>query len=266
MNWDNFYIFGILSIINFLISIFFVIKNKNDERIIKSAVIFSFIGIFIFLLFIIGFWIYMERPPLRTMGETRLWFSFFLSIIGITTYILWKNKIGLVFANILSSIFIIINIFNVEIHYKTLMPALQSIFFIPHVAIYMLAYAMLSVAFILSIFSILKNEKEKKGYLNLIDNYVYVGTALLTIGMLLGALWAKEAWGDYWNWDIKESWALITWFLFLCYIHYRLYKNHKHKIAVIIVIFAFVALQMCWYGVNYLPHSENSIHLYNSDN
>ena len=70
----------------------------------------------------------MERPPLRTMGETRLWFSFFLSIIGITTYILWKNKIGLVFANILSSIFIIINIFNVEIHYKTLMPALQSIF------------------------------------------------------------------------------------------------------------------------------------------
>ncbi len=45
------------------------------------------------------------------------------------------------------------------------------------------------------------------------DTLVYIGTAFLTFGMLSGALWAKEAWGHYWNWDPKETWALITWLL-----------------------------------------------------
>ena len=58
--------------------------------------------------------------------------------------------------------------------------------------------------------------------MSLCDNLVYVGMAFLTIGMLFGALWAKEAWGHYWNWDPKETWAAATWLGYLIYIHYRL--------------------------------------------
>ena len=54
------------------------------------------------------------------------------------------------------------------------------------------------------------------------DNLVYAGVAFLSIGMLLGSLWAKEAWGNYWSWDPKETWAVITWMGYLIYIHLRL--------------------------------------------
>jgi ABC-type transport system involved in cytochrome c biogenesis permease subunit len=82
--------------------------------------------------------------------------------------------------------------------------------------------------------------------------------------MLFGALWAKEAWGHYWTWDPKETWAAITWVSYLVYIHLRLSKPLKYKTALIIMLFSFLFLQMCWYGINYLPSAKgNSVHVYN---
>ena len=85
------------------------------------------------------YWISLERPPMRTMGETRLWYSFFLPLAGIITYGRWKYKWILGFSTILSLVFVCINIFKPEIHNKTLMPALQSPWFTPHVIVYMFA-------------------------------------------------------------------------------------------------------------------------------
>ena len=96
------------------------------------------------------------------------------------------------------------------------------------------------------------------------DNLVYAGTACITLGMLMGAIWAKEAWGHYWSWDPKETWAAITWIGYLIYIHYRLKRSSSNKIAMVILIIAFVMLQICWYGVNYLPSAKQSIHTYSS--
>ena len=95
------------------------------------------------------------------------------------------------------------------------------------------------------------------------DNLVYVGLAFMTIGMLFGALWAKEAWGHYWSWDPKETWAAITWFAYLVYVHYRQIPTLKPKLALWVLLISFVLLQMCWWGINYLPSAQgSSVHVY----
>ena len=63
--------------------------------------------------------------------------------------------------------------------------------------------------------------------MELCDNLVNVGLAFMTLGMLFGALWAKEAWGHYWSWDPKETWAAATWLGYLCYIHFRMNRRQK---------------------------------------
>ena len=84
----------------------------------------------------------------------------------------------------------------------------------------------------------------------------------LTLGLLFGALWAKEAWGHYWTWDPKETWAIITWLCYLIYIHFRYLYHNKSKIALWILVCSFIILLICWFGINYISAAENSIHTY----
>ena len=99
--------------------------------------------------FIIGLWSTLQRPPLRTMGETRLWYSFFALISGLLTYLRWRYKWILSYSTVLAAVFIIINIAKPQIHDQSLMPALQSVWFIPHVTVYMFSYSLLGCAFLL---------------------------------------------------------------------------------------------------------------------
>ena len=192
------------------------------------------------------------------MGETRLWYSLFISITVLVLYLRWQYKFLLSFGALLASLFTIINIVQPEIHNTPLMPALQSVWFIPHVTIYMLAYAILAAAQIMALVA------WKKGWhlMPQTDILVRVGSALILRGMRMGSVWAKQAWGNYWTWDIKENWAAITWLLYIAYIHLRRYYTHKYGYALLIISLAFIALQITWYGVNYLPAADSSLHIY----
>ena len=89
--------------------------------------------------------------------------------------------------------------------------------------------------------------------------------AFLTFGKLSGSGWAKDSWGHYWGWDPKETWAAITWLAYMLYIHYRKAESKDIQTAAWIIITAFICLQMCWWGINYLPSAKgNSIHTYNT--
>ncbi|MDO4197232.1 MAG: cytochrome c biogenesis protein CcsA, partial [Prevotellaceae bacterium] len=92
------------------------------------------------------------------------------------------------------------------------------------------------------------------------NHFMRSSSALLIIGMLTGSVWARQAWGDYWAWDPKENWAAVTWFVSLIFLHLM---NKKGMKAATILILAFLALQITWYGVNYLPSAMSSIHTYN---
>ena len=262
MEWNHFIYFALPAV--FCWGMGAMAAYRPDKSL--QVVLWTVVGLAIFMAFIVGMWVSLERPPLRTMGETRLWYSFFLPVAGIITYIRWRYKWILSFSTVMSLVFICINLFKPEIHNKTLMPALQSPWFAPHVIVYMFAYAMLGAGTVVAVYLLVRSRKRaiEPGVMNLCDNLVYVGTAFLTIGMLFGALWAKEAWGHYWAWDPKETWAAATWFSYLVYIHFRLGRPLKSRPALVILLVSFVLLQMCWYGINYLPAAQGvSVHTYN---
>ena len=268
MTWNSFIWFGMASVACSAVAAV-ISACANDHWSVSSlryrklriwSIALASVAIAVLAAFITGLWISLERPPLRTMGETRLWYSFFALVSGLFTYLRWRYRWILSFSTILSTVFIIINILKPEIHDQSLMPALQSPWFIPHVTVYMFSYSLLGCAFLIAVAGLFNS---KKKMLSSADTLVYAGTAFLTFGMLSGALWAKEAWGHYWSWDPKETWALITWLCYLLYIHLRLVGRVSRNILYLLLIFSFICLQMCWWGVNYLPSAQESIHIYN---
>jgi ABC-type transport system involved in cytochrome c biogenesis permease subunit len=91
---------------------------------------------------------------------------------------------------------------------------------------------------------------------------VEIGSVALGLGLCFGALWAKKAWGQYWSWDIKETAALITWGIFVLYIHLQKIEKISRKFSLILIIIGFLSLQFTWYGVKYLPNSQKSPHTF----
>ena len=256
LGWNTFIYFGVCAIAFFVASSVTSICRRR-----KVSVLLACLGSMTLASFIGAFWIEIGRPPLKTMGETRLWYSFFASLAGLFTYIRWKYKWILSFSTVLSTVFILLNILKPEIHDQTLMPALQSAWFIPHVTVYMFSYSLLGCAFLIGLAALIKSSASNELLLSA-DTLVYIGVAFLTFGMLSGAIWAKEAWGHFWNWDPKETWALVTWSVYLMYIHLRIYGKGSRNLLCFLLIFAFACLQMCWWGINYLPSAQDSIHVY----
>lgn len=259
MSWTLFLPHALVAALCWLSGAFLAFRGKR-----KWALGISGIGSIVFLLFIVGLWIGLERPPMRTMGETRLWYSFFLSVIGLMLYKQCKYKWILGFSSLMSIVFVCINLFKPEIHSKTLMPALQSAWFVPHVIVYMFAYAMLGAVTLFAVYLWFRKSPEESTdeELSVCDRLVRIGWAFLSLGMTMGALWAKEAWGDYWTWDPKETWAFATWLSYLLYLHLRP-SNKNQNLLFAWLIFSFILLQMCWWGINFLPSAQGvSIHTY----
>ena len=312
MSWDSFVWFALAA------SLFWIsgaIVSVISKRRLPAAVLTG-CGSAIFMTFIVGVWISLGRPPLRTMGETRLWFSLFLSLIGLVVYLRWRYRWVLPFGCLMAVMFAGINIFKPEIHTEELMPALRSPWFVPHVIVYMFAYAVMGIATILAIRILWLTRRSAagsapapgsttpatvdaaasplspslQGDLRLCDTLVRMGWGFITMGIVMGALWAKQAWGDYWTWDPKETWAAATWLSYLLYMHLRQgsalssvtsagsvniarqnspaievasHSNKALRRTLFLLIFSFILLQMCWWGVNYLPSAQGfSLHTY----
>jgi cytochrome c-type biogenesis protein CcsB len=95
-----------------------------------------------------------------------------------------------------------------------------------------------------------------------LDNISYriigLGFPLLTIGIIAGAVWANEAWGSYWSWDPKETWALITWLVFAAYLHARITKGWQGRRPAILAATGFAVVWVCYLGVNILGKGLHS--------
>jgi len=95
-----------------------------------------------------------------------------------------------------------------------------------------------------------------------LDNISYrvigLGFPLLTIGIIAGAVWANEAWGSYWSWDPKETWALITWLVFAAYLHTRITRGWQGRGPAVLAATGFVVVWVCYLGVNFLGQGLHS--------
>jgi ABC-type transport system involved in cytochrome c biogenesis permease subunit len=229
----------------------------------RLADIFMVAGILLTAVFIAGLWLELKRPPLRTMGETRLWYSFFLASAGFLAYKHWNYPWMLGFSGLLAAVFSGINLFKPEIHSAALMPALQSYYFVPHVTVYILSYSILAVAAVAAVIQLgkLRRGRPDGQLYAFLDNVVYLGLGFLMLGLITGAAWAQEAWGHYWSWDPKETWALITVVAYLLYIHLRL-TDARPRLALLALPLAFIFLMITWLGVSYLPTAPGSVHVY----
>ncbi len=250
-------IFLVISCV-WLFSLILILFKKNS-----IGVLFATIGTLLLLFFMVQLWVKLDRPPMRTLGETRLWYALFLPSIGLLIYAKWKYTWFLLYTVLMAWIFLFINYLHLENFSKTLMPALQSIWFIPHVLVYMIAYALLAASSLVAFKNLINSKKNQIiETIVLADQLVYVGFSFLTLGLLFGALWAKTAWGSYWTWDPKEVWAFLTWLAYLIYLHYRFFKPIEIKKANWMLVLAFVILLLCWFWVNYSPIAKNSVHTY----
>lgn len=133
-------------------------------------------------------------------------------------------------------------------------PALRSSWLVLHVSFAFIGEAFFAVAFSASVYYLAIKDQERR---NRTDRIIYtsigIGYPLFTAGALIfGAIWAQYAWGSYWSWDPKETWALITWIVYTGYLHARLIKKIKGKLLAILSIIGFAFTMFTFFGVNYL--------------
>ncbi|NMD01478.1 MAG: cytochrome c biogenesis protein CcsA [Bacteroidales bacterium] len=236
-----------------------------DKKLIYRNSIHLFLSAYslLFLAFIVLLWVEMGRAPLRTLGETRLWYAFFIPLMTLVLYYRGKWRWVVPYGSLMAIVFLIINLVKPENFSKELMPALQSVWFAPHVIVYIFSYAIFGMVTLFSIHQLFYVKVKKwDEWSSASDTMIYIGFALLTLGLLFGAIWAKQAWGHYWTWDPKEVWALITWMIYLLYMHYRLAFKPEYSLAAKILIIAFILLLLCWFGIHYMPIASQSVHTY----
>lgn len=157
---------------------------------------------------------------------------------------------------------------NVQDEITPLVPALHSNWLTYHVLTCFLAYSSFAVSFGASIVYLLKSKKMGKASTQAakteeiipafesLDEIIYktiaIGFLLLTVGIITGSVWANYAWGSYWGWDPKETWSLITWFIYAAFLHARLTRDWRGKKTAVISIIGFCCVLFTFLGVNYL--------------
>lgn len=154
LTWDEFIGFALSATLLWVGGAFAAFRSTEFS---KKAFALTCTGLCIYAAFIICFWISLQRPPLRTQGETRLWYSFFLMLCGLLTYRRWHYRWILPLSTLLTLVFVIMNLMNPEQHDRSLMPALQSYWFVPHVTVYIFAYAVFGCAFLLALAGVIKH-------------------------------------------------------------------------------------------------------------
>ncbi|MCQ2096047.1 MAG: cytochrome c biogenesis protein CcsA [Bacteroidaceae bacterium] len=169
----------------------------------------------------------------------------------------WNLKVTLPLTAVLTVSFTLLSVYR--INFLTLMPALRSWWFLPHLCLYMIAYSLMAVAVAIGLAGTFRLRLPDSLAHGIENGLMRSSSALLVLGMLTGSVWARQAWGDYWTWDPKENWAAVTWLVSLIHIHI---PRHHHRWRLAILLLAFLALQVTWYGVNYLPSASDSLHTY----
>lgn len=135
-------------------------------------------------------------------------------------------------------------------------PALQSPFFIPHVLVYMISYCMGAVAFILTILSFFKKGDDLNRYELGIYDCISIVFPFMTMGLFFGSIWANEVWGHFWSWDTKENFSLVTWCLYMVYLHFRKSPKLK-KYARLVALLGFVGIIFTFLFANILDAGSN---------
>ena len=201
----------------------------------------------------------MSRPPVSNMFETLLWVSWAALLISFIMVLIRKTKFPLIVGGVVCFLCLFISDTASSILSNQLEPleaVLRSNFWLStHVLIITMSYSAFFLAFIMGdflIFQFLMGYKQSKNHFWFLQRVLQVGVFLLTLGTLLGAIWADYSWGRFWGWDPKEVWALVSLLGYLALLHARLQGWIKEFGLAIGSICCFFLIIMAWYGVNFI--------------
>lgn len=230
-----------------------------------STVLFS-LGSLVSFSAILWSWYFIGHPPFGNMYHVMVILStcFFPVYLVIVVYKKMDWLTGYFPLIAASPIIFALILGNDNLWHQP--PALQSVWFIPHVVSYMISYSMATIAFLLDVVVFVKKRvnnswkanKEKEASYQLL----ILAFPLMTFGLISGAIWADCIWASYWSWaDPKETWSLITWTLYVIYFHCQKTPQMRDY-AGIAHAFAFLALLTTFLLVNLLPELSSPLHSY----
>jgi cytochrome c-type biogenesis protein CcsB len=228
---------------------------------------------------IVGRWIEADRAPFKSLFESLVFLSFTMGAVYLVMERLYRTRVFGTLAAVGSfgSLAYAVTKWDAEI--VKLPPALQSGWFIPHVVVYFIGYGALFFATAVAVVQLLASrypffrrllevkagtvlsgkplDLERVSY-----DAIRFGFVLLTVGLLVGSVWAKSAWGDYWVWDPKENWSLVTWLVYGAHLHLRRVKGWRGNKGAWLAIAGFGVVMFTYLGMEMLPTAQESAHVY----
>ncbi len=218
---------------------------------------------------VVGRWIEAGRPPFKTLFETMVFYPWCVALVTLVLVGLHRLFVLVPFSAGVSLAGLAYALARPDVELVNLPPALQSVWFVPHVVTYFVAYAGLFASFVLAGLALIappRREGPTEARAGSMEEYAHhaavFGAVALTLGLVMGAVWGKFAWGDYWSWDPKENWALVTWLSYMAYLHLRHVPGWQGRRAMWILVASFGAVVFTYLGVNLLPAADKSLHVY----
>lgn len=236
------------------IALFYTIYRMTKKREIKvlNIALPILLGVsFLALTFGLALrWIISGNIPMSNGYESMLTVAWFVMLISILMQL--RIRIVMVFGFLISGFFLLVSHINqMDPAIGQMMPVLNSPLLSIHVSIIMMSYALLSLTFICGIMGIcLRSHGEELQALSRI--FLYPALTTMGFGIFIGAIWANVSWGNYWSWDSKETWALITFMIYAVVVHtHSLPVFRKPLVYHIYITLAFLSIAMTYFGVNY---------------
>jgi cytochrome c-type biogenesis protein CcsB len=219
------------------------------------------------------------RAPLKSLFESLVFFAFNIGLLYVVAERLYRTRVFGLPAAFMAFGAMAYALLKWDAEIVKLPPALQSGWFVPHVMVYFVGYAAVAFATGVAVVQLLASRvpfvrrltEMKAGSILTgqpldLDAIAYgvvrFGFIMLTLGLLVGSVWAKSAWGDFWVWDPKENWSLVTWLVYGAYLHLRKVRGWRGDRAAWLAIIGFAVVMFTYLGMGLLPTAEESAHVY----
>jgi ABC-type transport system involved in cytochrome c biogenesis permease subunit len=252
----------VTSLYLFLFFVHLIYFATKRERVLSFAWVALYVTFGLHTAGLVARWVESYRlsvghAPLSNFYESLIFYGWCIALTVISMKKRLRFPLLTMFACLIALGFMGYASFSSSVDKKIqpLIPALQSNWLHIHVFTCFIAYAAFAVSFLAALFSIFNWKRIMPPEETLEElNYrsVMVGFPMLSAGILTGAVWAHYAWGSYWSWDPKETWSLITWFMYAAFIHARLNRGWRGRKAAVLSIIGFVAVLFTFLGVNFL--------------
>ncbi|HEY7724768.1 MAG TPA: c-type cytochrome biogenesis protein CcsB [Anaeromyxobacteraceae bacterium] len=230
---------------------------------------------------IVGRWIQADRAPFKSLFESLVFFSFTMGVVYLAMEKLYRTRVFGALAAMGSFLGLAYAVAKWDAEIVKLPPALQSGWFVPHVVVYFIGYGAAFFATVVAAVQLLAGHVPwvrrmltlRAGTMlsgraldleQITYDAVKFGFTMLTVGLLVGSVWAKSAWGDYWVWDPKENWSLVTWLVYGAYLHLRRVKGWRGDRAAWLALAGFGVVMFTYLGMEMLPTAKASAHVYTS--